>query len=106
MFVLRSYIGHYQGRGTLGGYHMSVVAAPAFPATRLANLVLALLLFLGLSFAVVSEMTVKCEPVYLTLDGKIQTLHGELLTLGEQRCQAVAGEFSVPLPAWLSSVLW
>ena len=75
-------------------------------SNRLARLGLALLLFLGLSFAAVSEMTVKCEPVSLTLDGKIQALDGERLTLGEQRCQAVAGEFSVPLPAWLSSVLW
>jgi hypothetical protein len=90
---------------------MSVVAAPAFPPLprkyRLVRLARVLLLFLGLlSFAAVSEMTVKCEPVYLTLDGKILTLHGERLTTGEQQCQAVLGNARVPVPAPLAAIFW
>ena len=83
---------------------MADVAAPTFTPRRHGRAVLALLLvlFLGLlSFAAVGQMTVKCGPEYLTGNGKILTGNGQPLTTGRQQCQVVAGEFRVPLPAWL-----
>jgi hypothetical protein len=85
---------------------MAVVAFPPLPRRqRLAGRALLLALFLGLlSFAAVSQMTVKCEPVYLTADDGVTILTGDgkLLTTGERQCHLVAGKFRVPLLSWLS----
>src|SRR5436309_3152179 len=102
---------------------MSVVAAPSFVPRKywLADLAKLLLLFVGLmSFVAVGQMRVKCEPVYLTGDGKILTGDGNLLTTGEERCygnfildqsvldgpDVLAGGLRVRLPEWLSDRLW
>jgi hypothetical protein len=87
---------------------MADVAFPPLPRRqRLAVRTLLLALFLGLlSFAAVSQMQVKCEPVVLTADDGVTVLTADdgvtILTGDEQQCHLVTGEYRVPLPSWLS----
>lgn len=88
---------------------MSVVAAPAFLPRKygLAKLALALLLFLGLmSFAAVIQMKVECKQERLLLNqgGCLLLNSGGCNLLNRRQCYVSAGDFRIPLPAWLPRI--